>query len=94
MEIQIQEGESFAVFWAVPICRVIVRLAANNTDSVTAIRIEELSSAVPLLTLSLGERAGVRVSVNANSTETSGNLKFGPQEFDSQPTKVRLSGFI
>jgi hypothetical protein len=61
---------------------------------VTAKRIEEISSVVPLLTLSPGERAGVRASVNADSTETSGNLKFGPQEFDSQPTGVRLSGFI
>jgi hypothetical protein len=47
----------------------IARLATNDTESVTAIRIEELSSAVPLLTLSPGERAGVRASVNAHSTE-------------------------
>jgi len=49
--------------------RVIVRLTANDTESVIATRIEKLSSTVMMFTLSPGERAGVRASVNANFTK-------------------------
>ena len=47
----------------------IVRVTANDTESVMAMRIGKFSSAVTVLTLSPGERAGVRASVNTHSTE-------------------------
>jgi hypothetical protein len=47
----------------------IVRLTANDTKLGTATRIVKLSSDMTILSLSLGERAGVRASVNSNSTE-------------------------
>jgi hypothetical protein len=50
-------------------CRVIVRLTANDTESVTAMRNEKLSGNVTALSLSPGERAGVRASVNSHSIE-------------------------
>ena len=37
---------------------------ANDTESVTAMRIKELSGTVTMLALFTGERAGVRASVN------------------------------
>ena len=51
------------------LCRVVVRLTANDTKSVTAMSIEKLSGNVTVRSLSLGERAGVRASVNAHSIE-------------------------
>jgi hypothetical protein len=50
-------------------CRVVVRLTANDTKSVMAMRIEKLSGNVTVRSLSPGERAGVRASVNAHSIE-------------------------
>ena len=50
-------------------CRVVVRLTANDTESVAAMGIEKWSVNVTVLSLSPGERAGVRASVNANSIE-------------------------
>jgi hypothetical protein len=47
--------------------RVILCLTANDTESATAIRIKKLSSTAIMLTLSPGERAGVRASVNQSS---------------------------
>ena len=57
--------------------RVVVPLTADDTKSVTAPRIGKLSGVVTLLTLSpvpirnrdFSPRAGVRASVNGNSTE-------------------------
>jgi hypothetical protein len=56
--------------------RVIVRLTANDTESVIATRIEKLSSTVMMFTLSPGDpgfaearRAGVKASVNTNFTK-------------------------
>ena len=49
--------------------RVVVRLTANDTESVTAMRIEKWSGNVTVRSLSPGERAGVRASVNAHSIE-------------------------
>jgi len=51
------------------ICRVVVRLITNDTKSVTAMRIEKLSGNVTVRSLSPGERAGVRASVNTHSIE-------------------------
>jgi hypothetical protein len=45
-------------------CWVVVRLTANDTESVIAMRIEKLLGTVKMLTLSPGERGGVRASVN------------------------------
>jgi len=50
-------------------CRVVVRLTANDTESVMAMRIEKLSGNVTVRSLSPGERAGVRASVNTHSIE-------------------------
>jgi hypothetical protein len=50
-------------------CRVVVHLTANDTESTTAMRIEKLSGNVTMRSLSPGERAGVRASVNAHSIE-------------------------
>ena len=49
--------------------RVVVRLTANDTKSVTAMRIEKWSGNVTVRSLSPGERAGVRASVNTHSIE-------------------------
>jgi hypothetical protein len=54
-------------------CRVIVRLTANDTKSVTAMRIEKWSGNVTVRSLSPGERAGVRASVNVIPLKTSRN---------------------
>ena len=48
---------------------VTVRLTANDTESVMAMRIEKLSGNVTVRSLSPGERAGVRASVNTHSIE-------------------------
>ena len=48
----------------------------NDTESVMATRIEKLSGDVTMLTLSPGERAGVRASVNSYSTENSEEPRF------------------
>ena len=48
-------------------CWVVVRLTANDTESVTAMRIEKWSGNVTARSLSPGKRAGVRASVNAHS---------------------------
>ena len=50
-------------------CRVVLRLTANDTESVTDMRIEKLSGNVTVRSLSPGERAGVRASVNTHPTE-------------------------
>jgi len=58
-------------------CRVVVRLTANGTESVTAMRIEKWSgnvtarspSPVPIRSRDFSPRAGVRASVNAHSIE-------------------------
>jgi hypothetical protein len=47
----------------------VVRLTANDTKLGTATRIVKLSSDMTILSLSPGEKAGVRASVNSNSTE-------------------------
>jgi hypothetical protein len=57
--------------------RVVVRLTANDTESVTAMRIEKWSgnvtvrslSPVPIRSRDFSPRAGVRASVNAHSIE-------------------------
>ena len=50
-------------------CRVVVCLTVNDTKSVMATRIEKLSGDVTVFSLSPGERAGVRASVNTHSIE-------------------------
>jgi hypothetical protein len=47
----------------------VVRLMANDTKPVTATRIVKISSDMTILSLSLGERAGVRASASSNSTK-------------------------
>ena len=49
--------------------RVGVRLSVNGMESVMATKIEKLSGNVTVRSLSPGERAGVRASVNSNFTE-------------------------
>ena len=51
------------------LCRAVVRLTANDTESVTAMGIEKWSGNVTARSLSPGERAGVRASVNIHSIE-------------------------
>ena len=55
--------------------RVVVRLTANDTKSVMAMRIEKFSSAVKVLTLSPGERAGVRASVNCGRSGRTNQIR-------------------
>ena len=52
-------------------------LFANDTESVTVTRIEKRSGDVTMPTLSPGERAGVRASVNSHSIENSEELNQG-----------------
>ena len=56
-------------------------LFVNDTESVTATRIEKVSGDVTMLTLSPGERAGVRASVNSYSTKNvEGTVKMAPDD--------------
>ena len=50
---------------------VVERLTVNNSESVTAMKIEKRSGNATMRSLSSGERAGVRAGVNIENVEAS-----------------------
>ena len=66
--------------------RTIVRLTANDTESVTAMRIEKFNP-VTMRSLSPGERAGVRASVNTHPTKKT-YARFNFARFHKYPTSL------